>query len=111
MSWNKEKNIHLMRGMASKGIFDSKYGSGERGAIWPNIAENLNNCEKFGLRTRSLRDNFTTLVKRCKLKTRREIKVTGLGGEELSENEQVLEDLKERFEESECRTKADTQKR
>ena len=100
-----------MRGMASKGIFDSKYGSGVSGAIWPNIAENLSNCEKFGLTTRSLRDNFTTFVKRCKLKTRREIKVTGLGGEELSENEQVLEDLKERFEESECRTKADTQKR
>ena len=34
-----------------------------------------------------------------------------LGDEELSENEQLLEDLIEKFEEKECRTKADTQKR
>ena len=34
-----------------------------------------------------------------------------LGDEELSENEQLLEDLIEKFEEKERRTKADTQKR
>ena len=50
-------------------------------------------------------------MKRYKSKTRREVKGTGLWGEELSENEQLLEDLIERFEESESRTKADTQKR
>ena len=50
-------------------------------------------------------------MKRYKLKTRWEIKVTDLGGEELSENEQLLEDITERFGESERRTEADTQKR
>ena len=50
-------------------------------------------------------------MKRYKSKTRREVKGTGLEGEELSENEQLLEDLIDRFEESEHRTKVDTQKR
>ena len=50
-------------------------------------------------------------MKRCKSETTREVKGTGLRGEELSKNEQLLEDLIERFEESERRTEADTQKR
>ena len=50
-------------------------------------------------------------MKRYKSKTRREVKCTGLGDEEVSENEQLLEDVTEGFDESERRTKADTQKR
>ena len=38
-----------MRGMASKSIFESKYGSRERRATRQNIAENLNKCEEFVL--------------------------------------------------------------
>ena len=61
---------------------------------------------------RSLRDHFNKLVKRYWSKTRLEIKGTGLGGEDLSENKQLLEDATERFEESsKLRSKADTQKR
>ena len=92
--------------MASKGIFESKYGSRERGAVWQNITKNLINWEEFALTARSIWYHFTTLVKWYKSKTRQEFK-----GEELSENEQLLEDIIERFEENECRTKADTQKR
>ena len=36
-----EKDIHIMRGMASKGIFESKSGIRERGAILQNIAGDL----------------------------------------------------------------------
>ena len=49
-------------------------------------------------------------MKRNRSKTRQKVKGNGLEREELSENEQVLEDLIERFEESERRTVADTQK-
>ena len=102
----------MMRRMASKGIFESKYGSGERGAIWQNIAGSLNNCEEFALTARSLRDHFTTLMKSCKSKPRWEVKGTGSEGDKLSENEQLLEDLIERFKESErSRTRADTLKK
>ena len=48
-------------------------------------------------------------MERYKLKTRWDLKGTGLGGEELPENKQFLEDI-ESFEESKSRTKADTQK-
>ena len=90
-----------MRRIVSKGIFESKYGSRERGAVWQNIAENSINWEEFALTY-----HFTTLMKWYKSKARQEFK-----GEELSENERILENIIERFEESECRTKADTQKR
>ena len=69
-----------------------------------------NNCKEFAVTVRSLRDHFTNLIKRDKLKTRLEIKKTGLGGEELSEKNQLLDDIMERFEESKRRTKVDTQK-
>ena len=47
-------------------------------------------------------------MKKYKSKTRQEVKSTGPGGEEVSENEQLLDDLIERFEESERRTETDT---
>ena len=51
-------------------------------------------------------------MKRYWPKTSLEIKGTGLGGEDLSENKQLLEDATKRFEESsKLRSKADTQKR
>ena len=70
-----------------------------------------NNCEEFAVTVRSLRDHFNNLMKRYQSKTRLEIKGTGLVGEDLSENKQLLEDISEKFEESECRTEADTQKK
>ena len=81
--------------MASKGIFENQSGSREKGAIWQNIANMLNNCEEFALTARSLRYHFTTLMKRYKSKTRPEVKVTGLGDKELSVNEQLLEEPKQ----------------
>ena len=50
-------------------------------------------------------------MKRYQSKTRLEIKDTGLGGEDLSENKQILEHITERFEERKRRSKEDTQKR
>ena len=105
MPWNKENDILMMRGMASKDILESKSGNRERRVIWQNIVDNLNKCEEFHLGF-----HFTTLMKNYKSKIRQEVKGTGLGGEELSENEQLLEDSVERFEESERRTEADAQK-
>ena len=75
-----------------------------------NTADNLNNYDEFAVTVRDLRDHLTTLMKRHKSKTRREVKGTGIGDEELSENQQLLVDLIERFEESERKTETDTQK-
>lgn len=43
---------------------------------------------------------FTSLMKKCNSKSRQEATGTSLEGEEPSENEQLLEDLIKRFEES-----------
>ena len=50
-------------------------------------------------------------MKRKKKKTRRDVEGSDLRGGEFSGNEQLLEDLTGRFDESEGRTEADTQKR
>ena len=63
----KEKDILIMRGMASKGIYESNLKVG-------NIADDLNKCEEFAVTARGLRDHFTTFMKRYKSKTRREVK-------------------------------------
>ena len=76
--------------------------------IGGDIAGNLNNCEEFAVTARTLRGCFITLMKRYKAKARREVKCASLGGEELSENKHLLEDLMKRFEESKRRTEADT---
>ena len=44
MWWNKEKDFHMMRRIASKG------GNLEVG----NIADNLNNCEDFAVKAQFL---------------------------------------------------------
>ena len=41
-----------------------------------NIADNLNNCEEFAVTAGGLKDHFTTFMKRCKSKTRRETKIS-----------------------------------
>ena len=63
MSWNMEKGIHMMRGMARKSIFKSKSARKKRGATRQNMTENLNNCKEFALTVRSLANHFTTLMK------------------------------------------------
>ena len=50
-------------------------------------------------------------MKMYQSKTRPEIQDTGLRVEDFFENKKLLEDIKERFEESKRRSKADTQKR
>ena len=74
MSFNKENDILMMRGMASKCIFESKSGIRERGIIWQNIADNLNNCEEFAVTALSLSIHFTTLMENYKSKIRQEVK-------------------------------------
>ena len=102
----------MMEEIATKSIFKSKYVKVGKKETYGRIQQLIsNNCEEFAVTVRSLRDHFTNLIKRYKSKARLEMKNTSLGGEELSENKQLLEDIIERFEESKRRTKADTKKR
>ena len=109
--WNREKDILMVREMANKGIFESKCESWKRGSIWQNIADNLNNCEKLAVLTWRLGDHFINLTKKYKSITKQEVTGIGLGCEDLSENEQILENLIMRLEKSERRTEVNTQER
>ena len=83
----------MMKGMASKVYLKVNLEAGEEESFLRIQPMTSNNCKEFAVPARSLRDRFTTLMKRYKSKTRREIKCTGLGGEEVSENEQLFEDV------------------
>ena len=51
-----------------------------------------------------IRERFTTIMRKCKAKIRKEVQGTDLGGQELTEYETLLEDLIERYEESELKS-------
>lgn len=62
----------MLRGMTSKVMFERKAGRRKRGAIWKNIAVNLNNWDVFAVTARSLKDHFD-----YKSKKRQNVKGTG----------------------------------
>ena len=62
--------------------------------LWQTIATNLNNFEDFGeITSRAVRDRFTTIMKKYKAQTNKELKSSGLGGDELGEFDTLMEDL------------------
>ena len=74
-----------------------------KGNSWGNIVTNLNTYDDFTVTLRGARHRFTTTMGKYKSKARKEIVVTGLAGEELTKYEQFLEDIIERYEQSERR--------
>ena len=109
MQWNEERDVILLREMAARGIFQYKAGSRERGNSWQEIATSLNSYENFFVSHRAVRDRFMTIMKRFKAKTRKEVAATGLGGDEPTEYEILVEDLTERFEESDRKMEQDSE--
>ena len=111
MQWNEEKDILLMRDMAAVGIFQHKSGSQERGQVWQEIASALNNYPDLIVNLRSIRDHFTTIMRRQKAKTRIEVGATGLGGDEPNEYKIILEDLIEMSDECDLRGEQESAKK
>ena len=86
-----------MREMASLGVFKHKSGGRERDQVWQQITTNLNGYPNYSVTLRAIRERFTTIM-------RKYVQGTGLGGQELTEYETLLEDLIERYEESELKS-------
>ena len=82
-------------------VYFKQSGSRERGKSRQNIAISLDAYNDFTVISRTIRDQFTTIMQKYKSKARKEIAGTGLGNEKLTEYKQLLEDLIERYEESE----------
>ena len=74
------------------------------------IASNLN-CHKdlFEVTARSVRDRFTLFSRRHKSKTSRELKGSGTSGEELTENEILIEDMIALSEESDKKAESEAE--
>ena len=68
------------------------------------IATNLNGYPNFSVTLCAVRERFTTIMRKYKAKIRKEVQGTGLGGQELTEYKTVVEDLIERYEESELKS-------
>jgi len=91
--WNEVKDIFLLREMVSQDIFTHKTGSRERGAVWQHIAKNLNTFEGFNVSPRGVRDRYSNISKKYKVQDNKDRQKTGIGGEELTEFEQLMEEV------------------
>ena len=90
--------------MASLGVFQHKSGSREWGQVWQQVASNLNIYSNFSVTLHAVGELFTTIMRKYKAKIRKEVQGNGLGGQELTEYETMLEDLIERYEERELKS-------
>ena len=80
MKWSEEHDLMLCREVLVMEPFKYLRQSRKRGEIWGQIiAQNLNELSlpKFTVRTRSVRDRFTLLLKKCKEKMRNEEQGSG----------------------------------
>ena len=109
MAWSERKDILLMREIGAQGVFDYKAGSRERGNAWQVVADNLNQHEGFEVTARSVRDRFSTISKKQKAKNAKDLKATGEGGAEPTENELLIEELNQLSEDSERKSVQHTQ--
>ena len=109
-NWTDEKDLLLLKEMGGQGIFEYKAGSPEKGGVWQVIASNLN-CRNdlFDVLTsRGVRDRFTLLARKYKAKMSKEIKNSGIRGEELAEFELLMEELIALSEESDRKAESET---
>ena len=91
------------------GVFNHRSGSRERGQAWKNVSTNLNVIEGIDVTLRAVRDRFTHLAKKQKVKNSDEVKASGLGGEELTEFDILIEDLISLSEDSDARQELESE--
>ena len=111
MQWNELKDILMFREIITEGVFSHKSGSRERGSTWQNVSTSLNAFEGFCLSGRAVRDRVTYLMKKFSAKNNAEINATGIGGEEPTEYEILLQDLLDLSNDSDARQETINEKR
>ncbi|XP_028413114.1 uncharacterized protein LOC114535973 [Dendronephthya gigantea] len=98
MSWTDENNDILIREMYLLEPWNYKKGSQQRGTIWEQISDSLNDLDnpKFYVTQKSVRDHYNLLEKQQKRKLREEERASGIAPDH-SEFEISIEDIIERF--------------
>ena len=92
MVWTKEKESFLLREVAAEGVPTHKLRSKERGTLWQTVAIKMNALGDE-VTSRSVRDHYNNMSKKYRARMAREERSTGEGGSELTEQEQLVEDL------------------
>lgn len=98
VKWNgteEEHDVLLCREILVSQPFKFKERTVERGKIWDEIANRLNNYQtlKFRVNKRSVRERFKLMKEKFKRKIQDEEKASGIDVEPASELEQALEDI------------------
>ena len=112
MLWTENHDILLLREILNIQPWMHKHGSSERKQTWDEIAAILNSLEEpyFNVKARSVRDRYSLLVKKHKTKTNVENKASGISPE-VSELDEALADLIERFNEADSAREKETGKK
>ena len=108
MQWDENKDVVMMREVLGCSVLTHKAGSKERGQGWQKVAETLNTVEGFQVISRGVRDRILTLQRKQKAKVNKDIKTSGLGGEEPSEFEVLIEEIINISEDTEAKTLQET---
>lgn len=95
MEWKEEHDVLLCREILVSQPFKFKERTVERGKIWDEIANRLNNCQTLNFRVnkRSVRERFKLIKEKFKRKIQEEEKASGIDVEPASELDQALEDI------------------
>ena len=80
MEWTKEHDIHLAREVVLSEPFCFKPRTVERGKVWQEIANGLNENRliHFRVTKRSTREHFSLLLEKFKAKRKNEAKQSGI---------------------------------
>ena len=106
MEWKAECDMLLLKEIIVSERYRYKASTRERGKIWDEITERLNANEAFRNRLgqkRAVRDRYALLAKKYKQKMMEEERASGISPE-MAEADKLLEQIIERFKESDTET-------
>lgn len=93
MQWTAIKEVLAMREVLGKSILLHKPGSQERGQGWQKVADTLNLIDGFIVTGRAVRDKIMALIKKHRPMINKEKTQTGIGGDEPSEFDVLIEEI------------------
>lgn len=97
MEWSKQHDVLILREVLVSEPFRFRKGSAEKGKIWTEIADRLNDCREasFKVNQRSVRERCSLLETKFRKKTRDEERASGISVE-VSEQDVLLEEILEK---------------
>ena len=95
MAWNNEKVLILLKEVAVARPFQYRSGTRERGKVWAEVAERLQDLHNLKVDTRSVRDRVSQLMNKRKNRNRKEKAASGIAPKGTAEEASIREILEE----------------